>query len=284
MVSGIAEHHADLLADLVDEDHRRLALADRAGQLPHRLAHQPGLQADVRIADFAFEFLLGHQGGHGVDDDHVHGVGADQHFRDVHGLFAAARLADQEGFQLDAQLLGPTGVQGVLGVDEGRDAALALRLGHHVQGQRGLAAGFRSEDLDYPPAGNSLPAQGHVERQAAGGDAGDAAADSGAQGHDGPLAKLLFDLGHRGLQGGMGVQHGADAVVLPAAVLADAFVCTVFFAIGSFAFVLVDVTMGRFLQSVILRGKGMDIQIVYTCPRTAARALWSHWLPFILPG
>ena len=209
---GVAEHHADLLADLVDEDHRRLALADRPGQLPHRLAHQPGLQADVRIADLAFQFLLGDQGGHGVDDDHVHGVGADEHLRDVHGLFAAARLADQERFQLDAQLLGPTGVQGVLGVDEGGDAALALRLGDDVQGQRGLAAGLGAEDLDHPAAGNPLPAQGHVQRQAAGGDAGDAADDAGPQGHDRPFAELLFDLGDGGLQRGMGVQHGADAV------------------------------------------------------------------------
>ena len=49
----------------------------------------------------------------------------------------------------------------------------ALRLGDHVQGQRGLAAGLRAEDLDDPPAGNALPAQGHVQRQAAGGDAVD---------------------------------------------------------------------------------------------------------------
>ena len=96
-----AEHHADLLADLVDEDHGRLALGDHPGELAQRLAHQPGLQADVRIADISFELLLRHQSGHRVDDDHIDGVRLDEHFGDVHGLFAAARLAHQQRFQLD---------------------------------------------------------------------------------------------------------------------------------------------------------------------------------------
>ena len=122
----------------------------------------------MRIADLAFEFLLGHQGGHGVDDDDVDGVRFDEHFGDVHRLFAAAGLADQERFQLDAQLLGPTGIEGVFGVDEGGDAALALGLGHGVQGEGRLAAGFRSEDLDDAAVGNALAAQGQVQREAAG--------------------------------------------------------------------------------------------------------------------
>ena len=44
---GAAEHHSDLLTDLVDEDNRRLALGNCTGELAHRLAHQPCLQADV---------------------------------------------------------------------------------------------------------------------------------------------------------------------------------------------------------------------------------------------
>ena len=71
---GAAEHHADFLADLVDEDNDRFALGNDAGQLSHRLAHQPGLQAHVRVADVAFEFCSGHQGGDRVDDDDVDGV------------------------------------------------------------------------------------------------------------------------------------------------------------------------------------------------------------------
>ncbi len=125
----------------------------------------------MRIADFAFEFLLGHQGGDRVDDDHIDRVAFDQHFGDLHRFFAVARLADEQRFELHAQLLGPTGVEGMLGVDERGDAARFLGLGDHVQGQRGLAARFGAKDLDDAAAGNALAAEGQVERQAAGGDA-----------------------------------------------------------------------------------------------------------------
>src|SRR5690606_19639643 len=53
-----AEHDADLLANLVDEDHAAFALGDHAGELPQSLAHQAGLQADEGIAHFALQFLL----------------------------------------------------------------------------------------------------------------------------------------------------------------------------------------------------------------------------------
>src|SRR5690606_19338858 len=55
---GATEHHADLLADLVDENDRGLGLRDGASQLAERLAHQAGLQADVRITNVPFKFLL----------------------------------------------------------------------------------------------------------------------------------------------------------------------------------------------------------------------------------
>jgi len=63
MRTGIAEHHTDLLAELVDEDDRRVGAADRGRQLAHRLGHQPGLEADVTIPHFTIDFGLGNQGG-----------------------------------------------------------------------------------------------------------------------------------------------------------------------------------------------------------------------------
>ena len=89
----VAEHHADLLADLVDEDHRGAALGDRRRQLPHRLAHQPGLQTHVAVAHLPFDFRAGNQGRHRVDHDHVHGVGAHQQLADLQRLLARIRLA-----------------------------------------------------------------------------------------------------------------------------------------------------------------------------------------------
>ena len=119
--------------------------------------------------------FLRHEGGDRVDDDHVDGVALDEHLGDVHRLFAVARLAHEQRFEVDAELLGPAGVEGVLGVDEGGDAAGLLGLGDDVQGERGLAARFGAEDFDDAAAGNALAAEGDVERQAAGGDALDAA-------------------------------------------------------------------------------------------------------------
>src|SRR5271168_2625770 len=43
----IAEHHADLVADLIDEDDHCAGPGDRARQLAQGLAHQPGLQTHM---------------------------------------------------------------------------------------------------------------------------------------------------------------------------------------------------------------------------------------------
>src|SRR5690606_23877156 len=67
----VAEHHADLHADLVDEDHQAVGILDVAGDLAQRLRHQSRLHAHVVVAHVAFDFGLGHQRRHGVDDDHV---------------------------------------------------------------------------------------------------------------------------------------------------------------------------------------------------------------------
>ncbi len=100
-----------------------LLLEMRAGELAQGLAHEPGLQADVAVAHFAFDFRPRDQGGHRVDDDHVDGVGADEQFADFQRLLAGIGLGDQQIVELDAQPLGPGGIEGVLGVDERRHAA-----------------------------------------------------------------------------------------------------------------------------------------------------------------
>src|SRR5262249_36025312 len=48
---GATEHHPDLLADLIDEDHAGLGFGNGARQFAHRLAHHSGLQPNVRVAD-----------------------------------------------------------------------------------------------------------------------------------------------------------------------------------------------------------------------------------------
>ncbi len=116
-----------------------LDLATMAGQLAQGLGHEPRLEADVRVAHLPFELGLGHQGRHRVDHDHVHGVAAHQHLGDLQRLLAVVGLGDEQVVDVDAQLSGVLGVQGVLGVDERGDAAPLLGLARHRQGQRGLA-------------------------------------------------------------------------------------------------------------------------------------------------
>src|SRR5207249_4578247 len=91
----------------------------------------------------------------------IHGPGAHQHLADLQSLLAGIGLRDQEILGADPELARVADVERVLGVDEGGDAARLLRLGDHVQGQRGLAARLRAVDLDDTPSitsGNSSEA------------------------------------------------------------------------------------------------------------------------------
>src|SRR5262249_8321068 len=75
---GGAVHHADLLADLVDEDDGAVAPGDDAGELAHGLGHEAGLEADDGLAHLALDLGLGDEGGDGVDDDEINRVGTDK--------------------------------------------------------------------------------------------------------------------------------------------------------------------------------------------------------------
>jgi hypothetical protein len=166
------------------------------------LAHQSGLQAGQRIAHLAFEFGLGRERRHRVDDDQVHRAGAHQRIDDLQGLFTGVRLRDQQFLQVHAELLGVVDVERVLGIDERADAADLLHLGRHLQRERGLAGRFRAVDLDHATARQAADAQRDVQAQRAGGHDLDVLDHLAcAQAHDRALAELLLDLGQGGLQG-----------------------------------------------------------------------------------
>ena len=198
---GVAEHHPDLVADLVDEDHRGHGLADGRGEFAQGLGHEAGLGAHLGVPHVAFDLGAGHQGGHRIHHHHVDGVAAHQDLGDFHGLLAGIGLGDEQVLGPDPQLPGVGHVQGVLGVDEGRHPALALGLGDDVQGQGGLPGGFRAVDLDHPPAGHAADPQGQVQGEAAGGDHRHVDFFLGPQAHDGALAVILFNLAQRLFQG-----------------------------------------------------------------------------------
>ena len=169
---GVAEHDADLLAQLVDEDHGAVGAVDGAGQLAERLAHEPGLEAHVAVAHLALDFGLGHQGRDRVDDHDVHRAGAHQDLDDLERLLAGVGLGDQQVLDVDAELLGVLDVERVLGVDVGGDAARLLHVGGEVEGERGLAGGLGAVDLGDAAAGDAADAGGGVEVDGAGGNGG----------------------------------------------------------------------------------------------------------------
>ena len=117
----------------------------------------------MAIAHFAVEFGLGDERGHGVDHDHVDGIGADQGLADFQRLLAVVRLGDEQIVEVDAELAGVCGVERMFGVDEGGHAARLLGLGDDLQGEGGLAGRLRPEDFDHAAARESADAEGAVE-------------------------------------------------------------------------------------------------------------------------
>ena len=89
----------------------------------------------------------------------------------------------------------------MLGVDEGGDPAVPLRLGHDVEGERGLPSALRPIDLHDAPAGDATDAEGEVERQRPGGDGRHLLHGVGTHLHHRAFAELTLDLRHGHLEG-----------------------------------------------------------------------------------
>src|SRR5215213_3837458 len=155
----------------------------------------------MRVAHLSLDLSPGYEGGHRVYDDYVEGTGADERIRYLQGLFAVVRLGEVEVLQIDPDGLGVGRVDGVLGVDEGGEAPCLLGLGNHVQGEGRLAAGLGTEDLDDAAPGEAAYAEGEVECQGTGRDAGDTLSLLVAHAHDRTLPELPLYLGDGGVYG-----------------------------------------------------------------------------------
>ena len=59
-----AEHHADLLAQLVDEDTHRVGARNSAGEFTHSLRHKARLQPYVSVAHITLNLALRRQSRH----------------------------------------------------------------------------------------------------------------------------------------------------------------------------------------------------------------------------
>ena len=103
---GVADEHADLLAQLVEEDESGLGARDDGRQLAQRLAHQPRLQPHVAVAHVALQLGLGHQRRHAVHDDDVDAARAHQDLGDLQRLFAPVGLGDVQLVDVHARVSG----------------------------------------------------------------------------------------------------------------------------------------------------------------------------------
>jgi hypothetical protein len=138
---------------------------------------------------------LPRESGDRVDHDHVHRAGAHQHVGDLERLLPRVRLRNQQLVDVDPELGRVLGIERVFGVNERRRAAHLLRLGHHLQRERGLARGFRTVDLDHPAARQTAHAERQIQPERTGGDHLHVLDRLGVHAHHRALAELLFDLG-----------------------------------------------------------------------------------------
>ena len=128
-------------------------------------------------------------------------AGAHEHVGDLERLLTRVGLRHEQRVDVDAELLGVLGVERVLGVDEGGDAAGALRVRDRVQREGRLARRLRAVDLDDAAARQPADAERDVERDRPGGDHLDGCPVIAAEAHDGALAELAVDLGECGFEG-----------------------------------------------------------------------------------
>jgi len=154
----------------------------------------------VGIPHVPLDLRLRHQGCHRVDHDDVEGAGTDQHVGDLEGLLPRVRLGDEQGVGVHAELLRVLGVEGVLGIDEGGDAAQPLGVRDGVERHGRLPGRFRAVDLDDAAPGQASDAERDVEGDGPGGDDGDRRPRVVPEPHDRPLAEILVDLRERCLE------------------------------------------------------------------------------------
>src|SRR5690606_2101182 len=197
----VAEHDANLHTDLVNEDDHAVSAFDGSRQFTQGLAHQTGLQTRQGIAHIAFDFSLGSQGGHRVDNNQVYRTRTHQGFGNFQSLLAGIRLGDQQIAQVHAQFLSVLHVQRVFGVNKGTCAFELLHLCNHLQGQRGFTRRFRAVNFNNATTWQTTDAQSNVQTQGTRGDHLDVMLDVVvAITHDRALAELLFDLRQSGGQ------------------------------------------------------------------------------------
>ena len=154
----------------------------------------------MRIAHVAVDLGLRRERRHGIDHDHIQRTALAELLADGERLFAGVRLRDDEIVKVHADLLRVAGIERMFRIDERGDTAVLLRVRHHVQGQRRLAARLLTVAFHDTSAREPAHAEREIERQRARGDHWDVRMGMVSELHDGKLAELLPDLRQDGVQ------------------------------------------------------------------------------------
>ena len=153
----------------------------------------------MAVAHLALDLGPGYQRCHTVDNDDVHGAGADQRLGDLQRLLTGVRLADVEVVNVHADLAGVDRIHGVLNINEAADAALFLGFGNYMQTEGRLARTLRAIDFDDSALGHASDAECDVDTEAAGWNCFDLQTGGIAQLHDDTIAELLVQVAEGGL-------------------------------------------------------------------------------------
>src|SRR5207237_9040189 len=90
----IAEHDADLHANLIDEDDEAIRFRDGAGEFAQSLTHQPRLQPRQLVTHLTFELGLGRERGDRIDHHNFDAARAHQRIGDLPRQLTGIRLRD----------------------------------------------------------------------------------------------------------------------------------------------------------------------------------------------
>ena len=161
----VAKHDTDFFTKLVDKDGNGLGFVDGGRELAHGLAHHTGLKTNMAVANFTIDFGTGYQGCYGVDDDEVNCTRVNQLAGDFQTLLPRIWLGEEELINIDTQGCGIGWVQGMLGIDEGCDAAFFLRLRYGMKGYGGLTRRLWSVDFDNPALWIPASTQSNIQSQ-----------------------------------------------------------------------------------------------------------------------
>jgi hypothetical protein len=162
----VAEHDADLFADLVGEDAGGLGLGEDGGEL----AQGPGSSAAPACPWWPCPSPLPTRPGTSAATESTTITSSALDRASVSQIVRASSplsgCETSRSSRFTPSRLAHSRVQRVLGIDERRQAAGFLRAGDHVQHQRGFAGRFRAVDLDDASARHSAHAEGQVQTPA----------------------------------------------------------------------------------------------------------------------